>query len=68
MVQRVAIFRKNGVQALVEFDSVASAQRAKQHLDGADIYAGCCTLKIEYARVNKFVAQIYLFHLLPTYL
>jgi len=52
MVQRVAIFRKNGVQALVEFDSVASAQRAKQHLDGADIYAGCCTLKIEYARVG----------------
>ena len=52
MVQRVAIFRKNGVQALVEFDSIASAQRAKQHLDGADIYAGCCTLKIEYARVS----------------
>ncbi|XP_065919723.1 heterogeneous nuclear ribonucleoprotein L-like isoform X2 [Dysidea avara] len=53
MVQRVAIFRKNGVQALVEFDSIASAQRAKQHLDGADIYAGCCTLKIEYARCQR---------------
>ena len=30
---------------------MASAQRAKSQLDGADIYAGCCTLKIEYAKV-----------------
>lgn len=34
------------------YDSVASAQRAKSQLDGADIYAGCCTLKIEYAKVS----------------
>ena len=34
------------------FDSNTSAQRAKQQLDGADIYAGCCTLKIEYAKVT----------------
>ena len=51
VVQRIAIFRKNGVQALVEFDSNASAARAKANLEGADIYAGCCTLKTEYARV-----------------
>lgn len=36
----------------VRYDSVASAQRAKSQLDGADIYAGCCTLKIEYAKVG----------------
>lgn len=59
LVQRVAIFRKNGVQALVEFDSTVSAQRAKQHLDGADIYAGCCTLKIEYARVRLPLLSLY---------
>ncbi|XP_019851800.1 PREDICTED: heterogeneous nuclear ribonucleoprotein L-like [Amphimedon queenslandica] len=52
-VQRIVIFRKNGLQVLVEFDSNHSAQRAKQQLDGADIYAGCCTLKIEFARTNK---------------
>ena len=63
-MQRVAIFRKNGVQALVEFDSTVSAQRAKQHLDGADIYAGCCTLKIEYARVCIYVYFWYIFDLL----
>lgn len=52
-VQRIVIFRKNGLQVLVEFDSNASAQRTKQQLDGADIYAGCCTLKIEYAKTNR---------------
>uniref|UniRef100_A0A8C7XWK7 Heterogeneous nuclear ribonucleoprotein L n=1 Tax=Oryzias sinensis TaxID=183150 RepID=A0A8C7XWK7_9TELE len=42
-VQRIVIFRKNGVQAM----------RAKASLNGADIYSGCCTLKIEYAKVRR---------------
>lgn len=37
----------------VTFDSVQSAQRAKASLNGADIYSGCCTLKIEYAKVTE---------------
>uniref|UniRef100_A0A8C5C9H3 Heteroous nuclear ribonucleoprotein L n=1 Tax=Gadus morhua TaxID=8049 RepID=A0A8C5C9H3_GADMO len=58
-VQRIVIFRKNGVQAMVEYPSVLVllAQRAKASLNGADIYSGCCTLKIEYAkpaRLNVF--------------
>lgn len=28
------------------------ARAAKEGLDGADIYSGCCTLKIEYAKVS----------------
>ncbi|XP_073670749.1 heterogeneous nuclear ribonucleoprotein L isoform X1 [Paramisgurnus dabryanus] len=52
-VQRIVIFRKNGVQAMVEFDSVQNAQRAKASLNGADIYSGCCTLKIEYAKPTR---------------
>lgn len=36
----------------ITFDSVQSAQRAKASLNGADIYSGCCTLKIEYAKVT----------------
>ncbi|XP_033881877.3 LOW QUALITY PROTEIN: heterogeneous nuclear ribonucleoprotein L-like [Acipenser ruthenus] len=52
-VQRIVIFRKNGVQAMAEFDSVQSAQRAKASLNGADIYSGCCTLKIEYAKPTR---------------
>lgn len=35
------------------FESVVDAQIAKRKLNGADIYAGCCTLKIEYARPNR---------------
>ncbi|KAG7314413.1 hypothetical protein KOW79_021716 [Hemibagrus wyckioides] len=60
-VQRIVIFRKNGVQAMADcyflnlltFDSVQSAQRAKASLNGADIYSGCCTLKIEYAKPTR---------------
>jgi len=50
---RVVIFKKNGVQAMMEFDSLESAQRAKDSLHGCDIYSSCCTLKIEYAKPTK---------------
>uniref|UniRef100_A0A3Q3B5Q2 Heteroous nuclear ribonucleoprotein L n=1 Tax=Kryptolebias marmoratus TaxID=37003 RepID=A0A3Q3B5Q2_KRYMA len=59
-VQRIVIFRKNGVQAMVEYPFKIFfffAQRAKASLNGADIYSGCCSLKIEYAkpaRLNVF--------------
>jgi hnRNP-L/PTB/hephaestus splicing factor len=52
-VLRIVIFKKNGVQAMVEFDSVDSAKRAKQALHGCDIYSGCCTLRIEYAKPTR---------------
>uniref|UniRef100_G3U060 Heteroous nuclear ribonucleoprotein L n=1 Tax=Loxodonta africana TaxID=9785 RepID=G3U060_LOXAF len=55
-VQRIVIFRKNGVQAMVEYPLLGIGS-AKASLNGADIYSGCCTLKIEYAnptRLNVF--------------
>lgn len=52
-VLRIVIFKKNGVQAMVEFDSIDSAVRAKDTLNGADIYSGCCTLKIDFAKPDK---------------
>uniref|UniRef100_A0A665TP54 Heterogeneous nuclear ribonucleoprotein L-like n=1 Tax=Echeneis naucrates TaxID=173247 RepID=A0A665TP54_ECHNA len=54
-VLRIVIFKRNGIQAMVEYpdSSVEDAQKAKLALNGADIYAGCCTLKIEYARPNR---------------
>ncbi|KAG7236912.1 hypothetical protein INR49_000124, partial [Caranx melampygus] len=52
-VLRIVIFKRNGIQAMVEYQSVEDAQKAKLALNGADIYAGCCTLKIEYARPNR---------------
>uniref|UniRef100_A0A672NI62 Heteroous nuclear ribonucleoprotein L like n=1 Tax=Sinocyclocheilus grahami TaxID=75366 RepID=A0A672NI62_SINGR len=47
------IFKRNGIQAMVEYPSDDNAQKAKAALNGADIYAGCCTLKIEYARPSR---------------
>ncbi|XP_065366597.1 heterogeneous nuclear ribonucleoprotein L isoform X4 [Calliphora vicina] len=52
-VLRVVIFKKNGVQAMVEFDSLDAATRARENLSGADIYSGCCTLKIDFAKPEK---------------
>ncbi|KAI3362995.1 hypothetical protein L3Q82_011524 [Scortum barcoo] len=50
-VLRIVIFKRNGIQAMISrFESIQCAQKAKAALNGADIYAGCCTLKIEYAR------------------
>lgn len=37
---------------IITFDSVESATRAKETLHGADIYSGCCTLKIDFAKVS----------------
>ena len=52
-VLRIVIFRKNGVQAMVEFESLEAAKTAKESLYGCDIYSGCCTLKVEYAKPAK---------------
>eukprot|EP01105_Mastigella_eilhardi_P011155 TRINITY_DN2575_c0_g2_i2.p1 TRINITY_DN2575_c0_g2~~TRINITY_DN2575_c0_g2_i2.p1 ORF type:complete len:395 (-),score=106.47 TRINITY_DN2575_c0_g2_i2:554-1738(-) len=56
-VQRIVVFNKKGVQALVEFDSTESAQAAKEALDGKDIYTGSCTLKIEYSHAEWLNVQ-----------
>lgn len=40
------------LQALVEFDSVESAKKTKHAINGADIYSGCCTIKVEFAKVR----------------
>ncbi|XP_021944186.1 heterogeneous nuclear ribonucleoprotein L isoform X2 [Folsomia candida] len=52
-VERIVVFKKHGIQAMVEFDSIDCAKRAKDSLHGADIYSGCCTLKIDFAKPSK---------------
>ncbi|CAJ0935219.1 unnamed protein product, partial [Mesorhabditis belari] len=49
-VKRIAIIRRTMLQALVEFDNVETAKKAKYAMNGADIYSGCCTLKVEFAK------------------
>lgn len=56
-VLRIVIFKKNGCQAMVEFDSVESAKRTRMALHGCDIYSGCCTLKVEFAKVNDLLSS-----------
>ncbi|KYN01871.1 Heterogeneous nuclear ribonucleoprotein L, partial [Cyphomyrmex costatus] len=41
------------IVSIITFDSVESATRAKETLHGADIYSGCCTLKIDFAKPTK---------------
>lgn len=48
-VLRVVIIRRQMPQCLVEFQSVDAASRAASALHGADIYAGCCTLSVEFS-------------------
>lgn len=45
-------------QALVEFENIQHAQRAKHALNGLFIYKGCCYLKIEYAKVKNIQKPI----------
>jgi len=52
-VLRIVIFKKNGCQAMVEFDSVEAAKRTRMALHGCDIYSGCCTLKVEFAKPTR---------------
>ena len=53
-VDRIVIFRRGYViHAMVEFESMESANQAKRNLHGCDIYSGCCTLKVEYAKTDR---------------
>ena len=51
-VLRIMVMKRNTVTALVEFDNSDSARKAKQALNGCDVYSGCCTLKIDFASVS----------------
>ncbi|KAM4042345.1 heterogeneous nuclear ribonucleoprotein L-like isoform 2-T2 [Anomaloglossus baeobatrachus] len=52
-VERIVIFRRNTIKAMVEFDTIFAAQKARAVLNGTDLFAGCGTLIIEYARPTR---------------
>lgn len=58
-VKRIAILRRTMLQALVEFENAEIAKKAKHAMNGADIYSGCCTLKVEFAKVWVFNFQFF---------
>ncbi len=38
---------------MVEFRDLETAIRARKELHGCDIYSGCCTIKMEYAKTER---------------
>ncbi|XP_022657541.1 polypyrimidine tract-binding protein 3-like isoform X6 [Varroa destructor] len=53
-VLKIVTFNKNNTfQALVQFSDAMAAQAAKMTLDGQHIYNGCCTLRIEYSKLQQ---------------
>uniref|UniRef100_A0A915J4J4 RRM domain-containing protein n=1 Tax=Romanomermis culicivorax TaxID=13658 RepID=A0A915J4J4_ROMCU len=55
-VSRIVINRDNGqIQCFVEFPDIEAARNIKQRLNGCDIYSGCCTLKIEFAKQRELL-------------
>ncbi|XP_033224278.1 polypyrimidine tract-binding protein 1 isoform X2 [Belonocnema kinseyi] len=53
-VLKIVTFSKNGsFQALIQYPDMLSAQNAKFSLDGQNIYNSCCTLRIDYSKMQN---------------
>ncbi|KAK3089245.1 hypothetical protein FSP39_002063 [Pinctada imbricata] len=53
-VLKMIIFTKNNTfQALIQMSDPVAANAAKLSLDGQNIYNGCCTLRIDYSKLNN---------------
>jgi heterogeneous nuclear ribonucleoprotein L len=52
-VKKIVCFERNNiVQAMVEFDTLESASKARSSLHGCDIYNDSCTMKVEYSKLE----------------
>ncbi|KAG7212376.1 hypothetical protein KM043_012696 [Ampulex compressa] len=53
-VLKIVTFTKNNsFQALIQYADMLSAQSAKYSLDGQNIYNSCCTLRIDYSKMQN---------------
>ncbi|XP_012288445.1 polypyrimidine tract-binding protein 1 isoform X3 [Orussus abietinus] len=53
-VLKIVTFTKNSsFQALIQYPDMLSAQTAKFSLDGQNIYNSCCTLRIDYSKMQS---------------
>jgi len=53
-LRRIVCFERNTVvQAMVEFETLESASKARTSLHGCDIYNNCCTMKVEYSKMES---------------
>merc|ERR1719474_2013223 len=57
-VKKIICFeRMNVSQAMVEFDTLETACKARSSLHGCDIYNNCCTMKVEYSKMDKLTVR-----------
>lgn len=57
-ISKIVIFTKSaGFQALIEFEDPTAASVARQALNGQNIYAGCCTLRIQFSKQDSLVIK-----------
>ena len=42
---------------MVEFETLESASKARSSLHGCDIYNNCCTMKVEYSKMESLVVR-----------
>jgi len=53
VVLKIITFNKsNQFQALIQMGDSMQTQKAKMSLDGQNIYNGCCTLRVDFSRLN----------------
>jgi hypothetical protein len=57
-VQRIVIIKRLSSQAMIEFDCIESAKRAKKNLNGKNIYTGCCSLEVIFAKPSKLTLSV----------
>ena len=70
-VSRIVIHNRTEekIESLIEFDSIMSAEACKDAINGADIYAGCCTLDVKFSKVSilhSHLIQLKLFQVVHT--
>jgi len=57
-VEKIVIFNKTaGLQALVQYSNVQNAIQAKNALQGQNIYAGSCTLHIQFSNLDTLTVH-----------
>ena len=53
-VLKIVTFTKNNLfQSLIQYDTAASGEAAKNALNGQNIYNGCCTLRVDFSRMTQ---------------
>jgi len=57
-VRKIVCFDNYGfVKAMVEFETLESADKARSSLHGCDIYDNCCTMKVEYSKMQNLTVK-----------